>query len=70
MDRQAKEKWLADALSEIRNKKLQNPVRLNAATIITNLERELQAIEKAMLFYDNKKILRIFVYKLNTLKNL
>lgn len=70
MDRRAKEIWLAETLSEIRNKKLPNPVRLNAATLITNLERELQAIEKAVLFYDNKKILRLFVSKLNTLKNL
>lgn len=70
MQQQAKEKWLAETLTQIRNKKLQNPVRINAATLIPDIERELQLIQKAMLHYNNKKVLRLFVYKLNTLKNL
>ncbi|HLW39174.1 MAG TPA: hypothetical protein VKX31_02200 [Brumimicrobium sp.] len=65
-----KEKWLGVTLQKIRDKKMQEPIMLDSGTKITNLERELQLIEKAMLHYEHPKILKHFVDKLNRLLEL
>jgi len=70
MDQEAKRKWINTTLQEIRNKNLQNPVKLNPATVIPDLESYLKAIEAAVLHYNNKKVLRVFIHKLNQLKEL
>lgn len=70
MDQEAKKKWLNDVLKDIKAKNIQTPVKLNAATTIENLEMYLKTIEAAVLHYNNKKILKLFVDKLEQLKKL
>lgn len=70
MDPEAKRKMLERYLTQIKSKNLKNPVRLNPATVITNIDAELQHIENAVLHYQNKKILQVFFYKLKTLSEL
>lgn len=70
MDPEAKRKMLERYLTQIKSKNLKNPVRLNPATVITNIDAELQHIEKAVLHYHSNKILQVFFHKLKTLSEL
>lgn len=70
MDQEAKKKWLNETIKEIRSKNLKAPIKLNAATTIEDLEMYLKTIETAVLHYNNKKILKLFVNKLEQLKKL
>lgn len=62
-----KEQWLNELLQQIRAKNLKTPIKLNSATTIHNLERELQLISNAVMQYNNPKILQHFKQKLITL---
>ena len=66
----AKEDWLYDNLAKIRNKNLQPPIRLNQATVITDLEKLLTCLEKSILHNTNKKILKVLVDQIEELAKL
>lgn len=66
----AKEEWLKENLAKIRNKSLQPPVRLNQATIITDIEKLLTCLEKSILHNTNKKILKVLVDQVEELAQL
>lgn len=62
-----KQKYIQRTLAEIRAKGLREPIQLNTATIITDLEMYLTSIEKTLLNSKKRRIERLFVYKLETL---
>ena len=70
INREAVDKWLAHSLQHIRSKGLKTPIKLNAATTIHDLERELLHIQKAVQHTESEKVLQLFIYKINELKNL
>lgn len=62
-----KQLYIKRTFAEIRAKGLREPIQLNKATIIHDLERYLATIEKALLNNNKRQIERLFVYKLETL---
>lgn len=66
----SKEEWLKENLAKIRNKNLQPPIRLNQATIITDIEKLLTCLEKSILHNTNKKILKVLVDQVEELAEL
>lgn len=66
----AKEDWLYENLAKIRDKNLQTPIRLNQATIITDIEKLLTCLEKSILHNTNKKILKVLVDQVEELAKL
>lgn len=65
-----KEQWLNELLEQIRDKNLKTPLKLNSATTIYNLDRELELISNAVMHYEDPKILQHFKQKLITLNKL
>ena len=65
-----KEQWLDDNLKIIKSKGLKPPIKLNACTVITNLDRYLRVLESSILKTEKTKILKVLVYKIEELTNL
>lgn len=65
-----KEIYIQKTFTKIRAKKLKEPIKVNAAVIIPDLEMYLETVRKAMMNYENKKILRHFVTELEILLKL
>lgn len=65
-----KEDWLYENLAKIRNKNLQPPVLLNKATVIKDVEKLLNCLEKSILHNTNKKILKVLVDQVEELLKL
>jgi len=66
---QPKEFYIHTTFSEIRAKKLKEPIQLNAGVVIPDLERYLETMRKALLSTENKKMLKHFVSELEILSN-
>lgn len=65
-----KPQYIKRTFVKIRARRLREPIQLNTATTIPDLERYLSTIEKALLGNDNPKIENLFIYKLETLLKL
>lgn len=66
----SKEDWLYENLAKIRNKNLQPPIRLNQATVITDIKKLLNCLEKSIMHNTNKKILKVLVDQIEELLKL
>lgn len=67
---QKKDIYIKNTFSAIRKKGLSVPFKVDKATTINDLEKYLQNIEKALRYYENTKIHRLFVGKLERLLKL
>jgi len=65
-----KDVWLKENLAKIRNKNLQPPIRLNQATVITDIEKLLNCLEKSILHNTKKKVLKVLVDQIEELLKL
>lgn len=65
-----KDEYIKTTFSAIKKKRLITPIQVDSGTIINDLEKYLQNIEKALRYYEHPKIHRLFVGKLETLLKL
>lgn len=65
-----KTKWVNATISEIKAKKLKEPIVVNKALKINDLEKYLSITQKSLLHTKSERLERIFVYHLEQLLKL
>lgn len=65
-----KEQWLNDNIELIKSKGLKSPIRLNACTVITDLDKYLRILQASILKTEKTKVLKTLVHKIEELTEL